>query len=566
MPFIFGRGFGLDPHKDPASLINAKLPPGAVALWTAGKCLAIRLLRLTGFSVVASKQRGWVQGLLFGLMSAAAVCLVFWLGRELWQQALPGWAQHTFWLASAVNLAGLLALGWRYFPWIWLSAPIVVWVFGEPVAFSFAAATGNVIEALVGVWIVRRWGRFHRAFDRTRTVLALMVASFLAPVPGTAVIPFWLFVERQMDFEQFRMAIWTWSFSNGAALILLTPFLRMLFRWPTSLRERWGELVWGVVGIVAVTWWTFGEVFRGQGMNFAFLIFPVLILVAVRLGPGGAAVGCAALLGAVYAALIVHAPQMDLARAAEIIWFTQAFCWVLAATGLLVAALVAERQGAQRLLANAKTRVLNASLRAERARLDALRYQINPHFLFNALNSIRGTIPASGELSREMVTELAGYLRSTLTRSEDDLASVRDEVEMARQYLAIEQKRFPDDLRVEIQVAADLEEKRLPVYLLQPLVENAIRHGFSATKGRLELRISVRREAGRLVIEVANSGVWREPDPARPHLGLENIRHRLELLYGQSASLVLRTDEGWVRARIELPESFTESSHALPDR
>jgi len=507
----------------------------------------------------------WFRGPLFGLASAGTVCLVFWLGNQLWHESLPGWAQHIFWVASAVNLAGLLWLGWRYFPWIWLGIPAVVWAFGEPVGFSIAGATGNVVEALIGYFIVRKWGGFTGAFDRTRSVLALMAASFLAPVPGTMVVPFWLFVERQMDFQQFWMAIWNWNFANGTAAILLTPFLRMLFQWPASLRARSGELVLWLAAVAGITLLTFGAVFRDQGMNFAFLVFPVLILVAVRLGPGGAAAACAAVMASIYAALIFHASQMNLNRAPDIIWFTQAFCWVLAATGLLVAALVAERQEAQRLFANAKSRILTASLREERARLDALRYQINPHFLFNALNSLRGTMPDSADLSREMVTELAGYLRSTLSRPAGDLSSVREEIEMVRQYLSIEQKRFPEDLRVEIQVAPGLEEKAIPVFLLQPLVENAIRHGLSASKGRLELRLLAQSQPGRMTFEVANTGEWREPDPSRSHFGLDNIRHRLELLYGKSAALILETENGWVRARIELPDSPPEPAHALFD-
>lgn len=503
----------------------------------------------------------WVQGLGFGLISAGTVCFTFWFGDQLWPYSLPAWAQHIFWPASAINLVGLLWLGWRFFPWIWVSAPIVALVFGEPLVFSFVGATGNVLEALVGYLIVRKLGRVARGFDHTRSVLALMAASFIAPIPGTIVVPFWLFVERKMDFSQFGMAIWNWSFSNGTALILLSPLLLLLLRRPSVFSNVYGELLLWVAGVSTMTFLTCGAAFLDQGKNFVFLVFPVFILVAVKLGPQGAAAAGAAVMGSVYAALVFYASRMVPEHVPAAIWFTQAFCWVLAATGLLVAALVAERQLAQRYFVHAKARALAISLKEERARLDALRYQMNPHFLFNALNSLRATLPASNENSRKMVTELAGYMRATLSDPADNFSTVGEEMTLARQYLAIEQQRFPEDLKVVIAVAEGLEEQRIPIFLLQPLIENAITHSLAVHSGIMNLHIDVRVEKQHLKIEVANTGIWRTPDPSRRHLGVDNIRHRLQLMYGKEASLKFQIDQNWVRALIEIP--YNDSTCAV---
>jgi LytS/YehU family sensor histidine kinase len=242
------------------------------------------------------------------------------------------------------------------------------------------------------------------------------------------------------------------------------------------------------------------------------------------------------------------------ARIPAKVWFLQAFCWVLAATGLMVAALVRERSTAEQSVHEERDRRLEASLREEHARLETLRYQINPHFLFNALNSIRATIPLAETVPREMVTALSDYFRTTLTDPEADVMALRDEIASVEHYLAIEKQRFGDDLQVAVAIAPEVGEQMIPIFLIQPLVENAIHHGFSSPLGRMELMLGARAAGSDLVIEVANSGAWKERGPAlRTGIGLDNIRRRLVLLHGDRARLDLSTDHGWVRAIITLP-------------
>jgi two-component system LytT family sensor kinase len=194
-----------------------------------------------------------------------------------------------------------------------------------------------------------------------------------------------------------------------------------------------------------------------------------------------------------------------------------------------------------------------------------LRYQINPHFLFNALNSIRAEMPLTLTKPREMLTDLAKYLRSTLDDSESDTIPLREEIGSVGNYLAIEQKRFGEMLWLSIQVEPAAEEVRVPVFLLQPLVENAIRHGLEGSKEPCDLRIRAALDSSRLKIEVANSGAWKESGE-RKGLGLENIRRRLELLYGPAASFVRVPEEGRVCFRIDLPLKLPNEHHALSDR
>lgn len=496
----------------------------------------------------------WIRAILFALASSAAVCFPFVLGRWLWPEGLTARAEHIFWPATGVNLAGLLLLGWRYFPLIWSGVLAAVIFLGQPVLMSLIGATGNVCEALLAYGIIRWFGKFSGQFDHIRPVIALLAASLIAPFISAVSAPAYLVYEGTFSAKDFWVAVGNWNLANGAAMLLLTPLPISLVLRQWNCRGRICEaLFWlGTLAVGAAV--TFNAVFEARGLNFAFLVFPFVILVAVRFGTAETTVAFGIVMASIYLELIRNASALSADQAPAIIWFTQAFSWVLAATGLIVAALVTERRLAVQRLASETTRALEISMREERARLDALRYQINPHFLFNALNSLRATFPLSAEASREMVTDLAEYFRSTLARPEADLIEVRDEIESIKHYLAIEQKRFEKDLIVEIAVAPETEGLNIPIFLLQPLVENAFRHGFTRSKGLLRLRISARLEGEQLVLEVANTGQWSEPGQRdRPGLGLENIRRRLLLLYGGKAAFVLDTEDGWVRGLILLP-------------
>lgn len=296
----------------------------------------------------------------------------------------------------------------------------------------------------------------------------------------------------------------------------------------------------------------FHAVFSGAGMNYVFIVFPVVIYAAVRFGTGGVAAVLGMVLVAIYLSLATHAQGLPPAEMARAIWFVQAFCWVLAATGLLVAAFQAEWRRAELAATVERAQSLEISLREERARLDALRYQLSPHFLFNALNSIYSTLPASGaEISRAMLSELSGYLRSTLAGREDDRVPLHEELRSMEQYLAIQKFRFGDDLHVVVTATDEARECRVPVFLLQPLVENAIVHGFEGTRGAFHLEIRAERRGEQLRVEVANTGVWKGAGSGG--LGLDNTRRRLALMFAAKASLEVEDSAGWVRITIHLP-------------
>jgi hypothetical protein len=197
-------------------------------------------------------------------------------------------------------------------------------------------------------------------------------------------------------------------------------------------------------------------------------------------------------------------------------------------------------------------------LRAEvaEARLDALRQQLNPHFLFNTLNHIVMQLRGREvEAAERMLLSLSDLLRDVL-RERAQLIPLRDEVRMVERYLEIERERFGDRLEAEVTFEPRALDAIVPSLVLQPLLENAMRHGVSASDGHCRLRVSARTDGGRLLIEVRDAGPGiASQEPAPPSgVGLTNTAERLRYLYGADHSFTLRTlGEGGLLVSLDLP-------------
>jgi signal transduction histidine kinase len=196
------------------------------------------------------------------------------------------------------------------------------------------------------------------------------------------------------------------------------------------------------------------------------------------------------------------------------------------------------------------------------ARLAALRMQIHPHFLYNSLNAATVIVRDRDAGTAARMLELLGEMLHRVMRADrPQEVPLREELEFVRQYLTIEQIRFSDRLRPEIAVAGDLLEAVVPDFILQPLVENAIRHGLAQRVGATLLRIEARHEGGDLILTVMDDG----PGPgdagagAVEGVGLTNTRERLTTLYGIRGTLTLeRTPTGGARATVRLPFRMQE--------
>lgn len=202
-----------------------------------------------------------------------------------------------------------------------------------------------------------------------------------------------------------------------------------------------------------------------------------------------------------------------------------------------------------------QARTARMTVLASEARLAALRYQINPHFLFNALNSISALVLERRNAEAErMLLNLSAFVRTLFTQDPGSMIRLREEFDFQRLYLQIEQARFEDRLSAELDMAEDAGDVLVPTLILQPLVENAIRHGVGAAEGQTAVRIAAARIGDRIELVVEDDAVPVEPAPPGTGLGIANTRERLAAHYGEAAALEAgpRAPSGY-RARIRLP-------------
>jgi two-component system LytT family sensor kinase len=210
-------------------------------------------------------------------------------------------------------------------------------------------------------------------------------------------------------------------------------------------------------------------------------------------------------------------------------------------------------------------RARELAARLEVAQLEALRMQLEPHFLFNTLHAISALMYRDVEGADRMITRLSDFLRLTLDSAGQQEVTLMREMEYLDKYLEIEQVRFGDRLEVRRSIAPGTLDLMVPNLALQPLVENAVRHGIAprAEGGRIE--VVARVDGGSLVVEVSDSG----PGAAgaiREGLGISNTRARLEQLYGAAFRLELgNAPAGGFRARMRIP-AHSEPVHASSDR
>lgn len=187
------------------------------------------------------------------------------------------------------------------------------------------------------------------------------------------------------------------------------------------------------------------------------------------------------------------------------------------------------------------------------ARLDALRMQLNPHFLFNTLHAVSALVDRDPAGVRRMIARLSELLRHTIESRGSDEVPLRDELDFLRRYTEIMEVRFQGRLRVDTAIHPALLEALVPNLILQPIVENALEHGASRTvEGRVE--IAARREGDHLVLSVRDNGPGLAEGATKGGVGLRNTEERLKQLYGDAGSLTVRSaDGGGVLAQIRLP-------------
>ena len=226
--------------------------------------------------------------------------------------------------------------------------------------------------------------------------------------------------------------------------------------------------------------------------------------------------------------------------------------WLYLAWAAIYFALVLNRRAMEH-----ARRAAAANASALEAQNSMLRYQINPHFLFNTLNGL-STLILDGQnaLAEKVVISMSRFMRHSLAYAPLNRIALRDEIEAQELYLSIEQVRFGDRVTFEIDVPGAAQSALVPNLILQPLVENAIKHAVTTTTRPVNVRLQVRIAGAFLELEVTDSGGGALPSSAGFGVGLKNTRQRLEALFGAQASLDCESLAPGFRAAIRLPLEF----------
>ncbi len=207
-----------------------------------------------------------------------------------------------------------------------------------------------------------------------------------------------------------------------------------------------------------------------------------------------------------------------------------------------------------------KDRTEKANALVQAAQLQMLRYRMNPHFLFNALNSIRALISESKSSAKKMVTELSEYLRYSLVSRTHENVPFKEEMESVRHYFNIQKIRYENKLEVSFDIDPAVEEFPIVSYLIHPLAENAVKHGMRTSPMPLKVQITAKSHQGNLTIEVRNSGIWIEPADKKKDTvfssGLANVRQRLIESYPERHHFEIFEKERFVQARLVIEKEI----------
>jgi two-component system, LytTR family, sensor histidine kinase AlgZ len=226
----------------------------------------------------------------------------------------------------------------------------------------------------------------------------------------------------------------------------------------------------------------------------------------------------------------------------------------LLSTGLHYAAVASmEQREAEQSAAEARSL-------ARESQLQALKFQLNPHFLFNSLHSIAALATQDGIRAREMCIRLSDFLRAGLGLGERESIPLREELALARSYLAVERVRFGERLKVEESIAAESEDCLVPALILQPLIENAVKHGVAGLLDGGAIRLSARRSGAGVTIDIENEYDAEDMEaerasatPVRAGIGLAHVKRRLAVRYGDDASFDAQAGNAIYRVSLRLP-------------
>ena len=481
------------------------------------------------------------------ILVAAAVYLTAWASSQIFRT--DAHSVSPIWPASGVALAAILLLGPRILPGVFLPLCVSSLMAGTPWLFSFLAPAGVTLCIWVAYSLLRSY-RFDIGFTSTRDVLLLASLGAILPMGGAA---FWSAACLVLSGILPPSGLWTvasiyWA-TNTAGTVVVAPVILLIAKgrfFPNGLKIRELALAILQLGIVFGSAWVafHGKTSQGFMMqSLAYLPFPFVVWIALSRGlPTSTLSVLIVVLTAVGFTSRGYGPFV-LESALVTIWQIEIFIAIVTTTGLLIGAGSEAQRREKRLLAEAATR---------KAELERLKAQIHPHLLFNCLTTIHSLIRTDTTAAQAGLFSLSTLLRKSLDVAKEPMIPLRLELEIIRASLELDKMRFEEGLEWSVSADARAEEFPVPPMLLQPLIENAVKHGVVEGFGRVNLEAHI--EGDDLLVRVRNTA----PPDSNPEnwgesVGLASVRSRISDACPRGSTVDFsRTSDGWIQALVRI--------------
>ena len=494
-----------------------KLRNAAQHAYPVPRFLHISEIRVMSPSKQQSLRLFFLRNLLvaFGVSTAAILSvLLFQGGGELISPVWP---------AGGIALAGVIHFGGRVLPGVYIPLAASSLLSGNPWVFSLLAPAGLALSVWVGAGCLR-WFRFDPRMKSTRDILLLAGCGVAIPMAMAGYfIALCMHLGGLVSWEQiFSIGLIYWT-ANAAGSLIAAPVVLLLASGGYKIHRRaLSEVILpacqlGLVGGSA--WIAFSESGSGLFLSdaIAYLPFPFIVWAALS---GGLRLSTLSVLATVCIAAAFTSRGLGPFAAEgglESFWLTEVFIAIITSTGLLIGAGSDAQRRETRLKAEAATR---------EAELERLKAQVNPHFLFNCLTAIHTLIRTDGSAAERGLVSLSALLRKSLDVAKEPFIPLREELEIIRDALRLQKLRYEEGL--EWSVSADVAAERflVPPMLLQPLVENSVKHGVCDGFGRVDLVAEV--VEGQLVVRVSNTAPEGcDPESWQESVGLSSVRARI---------------------------------------
>lgn len=454
------------------------------------------------------------------------------------------------WPSGGIALTALILRGAGVIPGILVPLWISCFLGGEGVAFAILAPMGTTAAILGGVHLLHRTG-WNCSLSTSRDVLLLLGLGGVMPM---MLAGFWtsllLISAKAMPATAFLPVGWLYGCANTAGTIVLAPVLLMA----SQGRFRWKDHQRVIPSLLPITccllsaWIAFGLQPSGPSGKtvavLAYLPFPFLVWTALTRGLPAAA---AAILGIITVAVAYTSRGMGPFASVSMLsglWQYEVYIAILTSTGLLLGV------GSE---AHRRESTLREEALVREAELERLKAQIHPHFLFNSLNAIHSLIGSDPGGARGGILSLSRLLRTSLDTAKESKIPLRKEMEIIRSYLELQKMRFEEGLETEIHVHGSAEEFPVAPMTIQPLVENAVKHGVIQGMGCVSITVTASGEW--LAVTITNlAPAGTDPSQWKESVGLASVRHRLRETWGERAELnFAATPSGKITTSLRIP-------------